>query len=359
MFLRGAGVGFAVHALGMSSAEFHPGVRVRSPGKLILSGEHSVSHGRPALAMAVDRFVEVSVGKSTTPGWELRFPDLGEIRVADPAGLPALRVGVEERYAAFLEGRLTIGDVLDGAGDFLDYTLAVGQEAFGLGLRPLAISIESAIPLGSGMGSSAAVASALLTGLAAAKGGRPTRAGLYELAMAAERTQHGRPSGVDVHMCLHGGCALFQDGRVQAEELTLPAFTLIHTGQPVSPTGECVARVRDRYLGNEELWDAFAQVTYAMRSALQAGDAGAVGSAVRENQRLLEHIGVVPEPVKKFIAEIEAAGGSAKVCGAGAVRGAGGGMVIALGGESLAPIVERHGYVQLEGGLDNAGTCIL
>ena len=51
--------------------------------------------------------------------------------------------------------------------------------------------------------------------------------------------------------------------------------------------------------------------------------------ALRENHRLLAHIGVVPAPAAQLIRDIEAAGGAGKISGAGAHRGDGGGIILA------------------------------
>jgi mevalonate kinase len=67
-------------------------------------------------------------------------------------------------------------------------------------------------------------------------------------------------------------------------------------------------------------------------------------SLIRENHRLLCRIGVVPQKVQQFVSEVEAAGGAAKVCGAGSVRGDSGGAVLVLADFMPAALAEKYGY---------------
>jgi mevalonate kinase len=117
------------------------------------------------------------------------------------------------------------------------------------------------------------------------------------------------------------------------ETVAPPAHPLLlaHTGTPDSGTGECVAHVRRQHELDTTLWSEFAAVSGRIRDAWVHGDEDALIHAVRENHRLLSAIGVVPEPVQAWIAGLEAAGGAAKICGAGAVRGRHGGVVWVVG----------------------------
>ena len=71
--------------------------------------------------------------------------------------------------------------------------------------------VESEIPLGSGLGSSAAL------GVALARAFRPGCAPeeAARLAMHLERAVHGKPSGVDPAVCAHGGVIFFTRGSVE------------------------------------------------------------------------------------------------------------------------------------------------
>jgi len=184
----------------------------------------------------------------------------------------------------------------------------------------LNIQTRSDIPIGCGLGSSAA------TVLSAARAvGHYFRVEFrpdwyYRYSIDAEKLQHGYPSGVDSYISLHGGCALFR--KEQATSVPLPRFNLylVHTGTPEATTGECVVSVRKGHEASA-IWDDFEGVTLGLEEAIRRNDMDEIRRRIRENNQLLVRIGVVPEKVQRFIASIEATGGAAKICGAGSIRG--------------------------------------
>jgi len=80
---------------------------------------------------------------------------------------------------------------------------------------------------------------------------------------------------------------------------------------------------------------------------------------IRENNRLLQDIGVVPQRVRQFIEEIEQWGGSAKVCGAGSVTGDKGGVVLVIAESPPSEICRKFGYTVSPVRGDPLGTRII
>ena len=163
--------------------------------------------------------------------------------------------------------------------------------------------------------------------------------------LEVENMQHGRASGLDTFVSLHGGCVLFRQG--ESRELPLPRVPLyiVNTGHPASSTGEAVSSVARRTGGaSAPIWDEFESATLAMEKASRENDLPAFQRAMRTNHRLLDAIGVVPPRVAEFVAEVEATGATAKVCGAGAVSGDAAGMVVVASETSPADLCARHGY---------------
>jgi mevalonate kinase len=304
-------------------------MRAIAPGKLILSGEHAVVHGCPALVTAVSRHASAEV----TPGQDARVQfvtPFGE-SVFSGEELRGHLVGAQVRYQDFLAGVRPIAEVVPSPLEFI----ALGWPLLESAPAGVRIELTSTIPLGSGMGSSAAVSVALLQALAGYAGQPLAADRCASLSLEMERFQHGRPSGVDSFVAAHGGMVRYvKDAPTVPLPILSPRLRLVHTGTPEATTGECVEQVRHRFAGSE-IWTEFATVCGEVERALGQENPGGLIDAVRHNHRLLVALGVVPAPVAKWIAGIERAGGAAKICGAGSVRGPGGGMVWVIGDMSI------------------------
>lgn len=298
-----------------------------TPGKVILSGEHAIVHGRPALAMALPIGVRGHLVPAGDAVVRISAPPLPPVQLP-LRGLPALLERLDERHRAFLRGSLDITGILDHPTDLLLAAAALGEPRRGFTLH-----LKSGLPMGSGLGSSAAVILTILKACQPETG----PAGLQTLAQACEQFQHGRSSGLDVAACLGGGLVegVPPSFRLSVLPAERPRFRLFHTGKPLSGTGECVARAGERHPGTDPVWDAFAPLPLRMKTALLEKDTAGFARAVRENHRLLCQIGVVPAPVREAVSRIERAGGAAKICGAGAVRGDTAGTVLVVGPDPL------------------------
>jgi mevalonate kinase len=306
-------------------------MNIFTPGKVILSGEHAIVHGRPAVAASLRAGISGTFTPIPEPELRIHAPPLPTLRVPLTALADHLNT-VSMRHAAFLEDKLPVTAILPADSDLLLAAAALARPQNGC-----EVHLRSTLPPGSGLGSSAAVILTLLKGLLT----DPDPETLQALALECEHFQHGRSSGLDVAACLHAVPVFGQNGAFSPMSLPpgLPDFRLFHTGKPETSTGECVARVRQTHPPKDPVWDAFEAVTLSLRQALLDNATEAFTAAVRENHRLLVRIGVVPEPVARAIAAIETAGGAAKICGAGAVRGAAAGTVLVIGPDSL-PVPE-------------------
>lgn len=347
----------------------------KAPGKLILSGEHAVVQGCPALVMAVNRYVRATIQPTTEADTvSLAAPEvLGSGRCCWE-DLPALKQRLDGRFQAFLDGKLPIQEVTEDDMNLVYYGLALLLETGQIKPdRGIALTLNSDVPLGCGMGSSAALMAAVFAAVTSHWNVEAEHESLYEWTLATERLQHGHSSGVDPYITVHGGLVRFQRGTAQplsAASSAVP-IRLVLTGIPESTTGECVEWVRQQHGQDQALWDTFTATTEAVAAAWAAGDADALGAAIRENHRLLSRIGVVPERVQAFVSVVEESGGAAKICGAGSIRGETAGVALVIGSPAasqagranrpgepsfdLASLCEQFGYREMAITLDEKG----
>ena len=253
-------------------------IRGFAPGKFILSGEHAVVYGHRAVAAAVSRGTTVTLRARPGPS------GIEQSALVDPRLWPALATLVP---------------------------------AEGIG-----VSIASDLPVGAGMGSSAALAVALVRALAAWEGREATFAECHERAFAVERVFHGTPSGIDHTVSAMGGVVRYRK-REPPEALLLPRpvhLVVANTGTP-GDTAAMVAGVRARNpVAKLRRIGAVAEMVAAR---LVRGED--VGPLFSENHRLLRGIAVSTPALDAMCAAMEAAGATgAKLAGAG-----GGGVAIA------------------------------
>lgn len=318
-----------------------------APAKLILSGEHAVVYGQPAVAMAIDLNAQAVITPMADLDGEVQIdlPNLNQQERFTIRALRELKDRVGKNYHLFLQGQMSIREVLRKPVELFEFAFITVLDGLHLKFsEKLDIRMNSSIPMGYGLGSSAAT---VLSVLRAA--GHYFRVEFrpdwyYKYSLEAEKLQHGFPSGVDSYVSLHGGCVRFQNGEARALPLPRLPLTLVHTGAPACTTGECVTRVRDTVGADHAIWSEFGRVTAGFEDALARSDAAALRDGVRQNHRLLTRIGVVPEKVQQFVAEIERRNGAAKVCGAGAVSGDAAGAVLVVGPRPPADLCKEFGY---------------
>jgi phosphomevalonate kinase len=165
-------------------------VAASAPGKLFLLGEYAVLEGAPALLFAVDRRVTVTVTPSHDDRWHVSTPglDADTLTLEADGSLPA-------RFDARTRERLQVFD-------------AVRSEVRATGSLSITIDSTPFFAAGHklGLGSSAAVATALTAALSVAAGRSPSREDIRILATAAHRfAQRGAGSGGDIASSSYGG----------------------------------------------------------------------------------------------------------------------------------------------------------
>ena len=316
-----------------------------APGKLILSGEHAVVHGAPALVTAINRGVTTTHDAIKDRELVIHLPDMNLNAVYDPTEVEHLCKALDVLYASFQAGKVSASALQISACQFVAYAVQPFLDYTEHGHK---FTVRSTLLPGSGTGSSAAVANATLLS---------TQANDFRArAHATESLQHGNPSGVDLHVSREGGFHLFQQGESERLSDVSANFHLAYSGTPSSNTGACVSHVQ-QFSGDAALWKAFSQVTAAMSGALAQQDT--LIDLVRKNHSLLVKIGVVPPRIQHFITQIEERGGAAKICGAGAVEGEAAGVIWVICEEIIEDLLSIFDFSPLIVAGDPHGTRII
>jgi mevalonate kinase len=262
-------------------------MRASAPGKIILFGEHAVVYGKHALVSAINLRCHVEAKKSSS------------IRITSQLGTTSLDFDIHP-YVSYAIRRFK--EVKDIPG--------------------VEIKIKSEIPVGSGLGSSAAVTVATLKALDAEFGVDLSDEDLYELARLVELDVQGKASGTDPFISTFGGSWLIPE----RERVNVPYnLFVINLGQ--KSTAEMVSKVAELRERHREvidrIFDAIDEIT--VEASKNVHDRKMLEELISINQSLLRALGVSTPQIDRIISELEEKGIKAKITGAG-----GGGCIFGI-----------------------------
>lgn len=317
-------------------------VVVEVPAKATLFGEHAVVYGQPAIAAALPALLR------------LRARAVAErvfILESDNVSIRVEKVVLDESLNV-VESAVNKDQALRLA-KYLTTAFTVCEERLGLRAKQgVHVKVESPLPIGAGLGTSAAVTVGSVTSCLALYGFGPEidQKEVALLAWRAEQLAQGKASPMDTFTVTYGGLRYIMPWEPEAE-LLKPAKELhvvVGYTEKRSNTASMVAAVAERkkLLGEvgDELVRLIGRVSERARRAILEGDLELVGLLMDVNQGLLEALGVVSADHKVLIEALRRAGAlGAKTSGAG-----GGGAFVALArdrehAKQLSRIVEALG----------------
>lgn len=279
-------------------------VSAGAPGKIILFGEHAVVYGRPAIAVPVTQVRATVVIQDR------------------PAGLSI--------HAADLNRRYQYSD-LDSSHP-LAAIIRLSLSALGAAATPDAsLTITSSIPPASGLGSGAAVSTAIVRALAKYYQRDLPAQTVSDLVFEVEKIHHGTPSGIDNTVIAFGQPVFFVRGQtLQTFEVPVAFRIVIADTGIASPTKVAVGDVRKGWEADparyDALFDRCGEIAATARALIETGQPHALGRLMIENQAVLRHMGVSCDELDRLVqAAVNAGALGAKLSGGGR-----GGNMIAL-----------------------------
>lgn len=297
--------------------------------KLILIGEHAVVYGQPAIA--------------------LPFPLIGVESIVEY--MPG---------EIYLKSDLYKGPIskapklLNGIVSTIKHTLKVLK----LPYKDLLIEVKSTIPPGKGLGSSAAVATAVVKSLFTYSKETFTDEQVLEFANIAETHAHGSPSGID-SLAVNSLKPVWYQREEPIDYIEIKGefhFVVADSGREAD-TKTAVGTVRELMNAApkkiEKTMKHLGEITYQVRESLENSSKQMLGFLLNEAQKELVTLGVSDLGINKLIKlAIDEGALGAKLTGAG-----NGGCIIALAKNELhsKQLIEKL----LESGVESAWPFIL
>jgi mevalonate kinase len=286
-------------------------MEIETCGKWILTGEHTVLRGGAALVFPL---------KSKRVRLRYKLSESGE-----------LSIRCSGSYGN--EASLIIWDILTRACQWLQISRSLLRGE---------IEIECEVPLGAGLGASAALVCAVTTWLSTLY--PLTESELFEFSKSIEDIFHGESSGVDIAVSLRRSPLVFKKDKAFSDLKVgwKPNLVLTYSGQK-GITRESVGRVKDMFVRNPTLAQELDSkmkdsVLFAQKGLESERALPDLVKALDLGYQCFEGWGLIPDPsVKKQVEVLRQAGALAvKPTGSGM-----GGYILSLWGDEPLPHVKK------------------
>ena len=270
-----------------------------APGKTILFGEHSVVYDEPAIAGAVNKRAVVSLKKSRNDYSTLKSNDLG------------FEVKMDTRRGT--------------------YTLVRGKPGIIRYILNIDMSLSLNLPIGSGLGSSAAVTVATIAALHHYHGVEFNKETLAKEAHGVEEDVQGIASPLDTLISTYGGLIyLSREKKIVRFDSHLDAPFVVGFTNKYGNTAKMVKNVKSLKENYPELVDpiisTMGKIANEARVAILKNDIERIAELMNLNQGLLDSLGVNTYELSRMIYTARDNGALAsKITGSG-----GGGSIISL-----------------------------
>ena len=296
-----------------------PAISATAPGKIILFGEHAVVYGEPAIAAPVHTLQARVIVQPDIPG---------------PSG--QILIDAPDISLSSDMNQLEADHPLRAA-----ITAVIGERNL-TDVPACRIQISSSIPLSSGLGSSAAISTALIRAFSAFLGIRLTDDQISQFAFGVEKIHHGTPSGIDNSVVVFQQPIFYQKG-LPMEFLSIPnpfSILIAGSGSP-GDTRKAVSDVQESWLKEPEKYHALfsdiGSIAQNAKTIISSEKIQDLGPLMDENHKLLQDLGVSTPKLDHLIQAAKDAGAlGAKLSGGGL-----GGHLIALVDDQPEPVEEK------------------
>lgn len=269
--------------------------------KIILVGEHAVVYGKTAIAIPFPLKIRAKIMKSS-----------GDITISS-----LLYTGTLSNMPKEMKG--------------ISVCIIKALELLNKPFKDLNIELISQIPMGRGLGSSAASATAIARGIYSYFGKEISQEELFFIVELAEAYAHGKPSGIDMMAVANDTPILFtKEKGASLLKASKPFYMVVADTGRIGDTRAAVEQVKKKQQQEtniiNDVINRIEEITEKSKTAILMGDAVTLGVLLSKNHDELKKLGVSDELLDSLVMIANKAGAiGAKLTGGGM-----GGCMIAL-----------------------------
>lgn len=283
-------------------------VTASAPGKTILFGEHAVVYGKPAIAMAINKRTQVMLSPAKENKIKVNIRDLKINGYIDPKNNSIITDSNKKGILKYILCSLKKVHDLSG----------------------LNINIDVNIPIGGGLGSSAAVTVALIAALSKYNDLNLKKRKIAKLAHEVELEVQNSASPIDTSISTYGGLIyLKKDSRdILSLDINHDMPVVIGYTSRRGDTGKLVEEVKLKKMRYPEIinpiLDSIEDITNKACKAIRDNNKERIGELMNINHGLLDALGVNTYELSNMVYAARKAGAlGSKITGAG-----GGGSIV-------------------------------